>query len=475
MTSHKRGSRSPSSANLVVYNLPSLGMGFMFDLVALYYMKYAIDELLIAPALVGFVFGASRIWDAVSDPLTGFLSDNTRSRLGRRRPWVLIGGISMALSFVLLWYPYTSNGAVPAWWLVVTVFGFYTSFTLINIPHVAWAAELSDDYHGKTRVFGSRYLVWTLGTLFAVGAMSWMTSGQDIQDRAVAMSWICAVVMVAMVLITVWRSQESIEHQGRGARAIIPAYRDVFKNPHARLLLIVYFIQHLGSAVVIVLTPFIAEYVIGAPELTGLFILLYVVPSAASVPLWVRMSRKLGKKELSLGAMVATSAGFLAALLLADGTVILFSSLAVLLGILSGCGSVVGPSLQADIIDWDEAMTAQRKEGSYFAAFEFAYKSASGITLFVTGVMLGVIGFIPNEPQSPNTTLGLVALFALFPAISYAAGSLLFSRFNLAPGTSLDPSAQSSAATPSTPSDLPAESPRHFSPAGDQIDKDTPA
>ena len=108
------GPLSPTLANLVTYNLPSLGLGFMFSIVGLYYMKYATDELLISPTLVGLLFGASRIWDAVTDPLAGFLSDRTNSRFGRRRPWLLAGGILVAVCFSLLWYPYAPQGTASS-------------------------------------------------------------------------------------------------------------------------------------------------------------------------------------------------------------------------------------------------------------------------------------------------------------------------------------------------------------------------
>ena len=84
---------------ILQFNLPTLGMGFMYLLVNMYLMKYATDVLLIAPAAMGLIFGFSRLWDGVTDPLVGYVSDRTRSRLGRRRPWILFSAIPVALVF----------------------------------------------------------------------------------------------------------------------------------------------------------------------------------------------------------------------------------------------------------------------------------------------------------------------------------------------------------------------------------------
>jgi Na+/melibiose symporter-like transporter len=100
-------------------------------------------------------------------------------------------------------------------------------------------------------------------------------------------------------------------------------------------------------------------------------------------------------------------------------------------GLAAGCGGTVAPSIQGDVIDYDEYLTGERKEGSYFAAWNFVYKSATGVMLLLTGFVLQVSGFVPNAPQSMTTQVAMVSLYGLFPLVCYAIGSVMMLRFKL--------------------------------------------
>ncbi len=100
-------------------------------------------------------------------------------------------------------------------------------------------------------------------------------------------------------------------------------------------------------------------------------------------------------------------------------------------GLSAGCGGTVGPSVQSDVIDYDEYMTGERKEGAYFAAWNFVYKSATAVMLILTGFVLQAVGFVPNQEQTMQVQIALVALYGAFPLVCYLVGAYLFSRFEL--------------------------------------------
>jgi Na+/melibiose symporter-like transporter len=114
-----------------------------------------------------------------------------------------------------------------------------------------------------------------------------------------------------------------------------------------------------------------------------------------------------------------------------DARVYTIFILAFFAGLAAGCGGTIAPSVQSDIIDYDEYMTGERKEGSYFAAFNFVFKSASGVMIFITGYVLQFAGFIPNEIQTMTVQVSMVTLYGLMPLLCYVVGAYMFSKFSL--------------------------------------------
>jgi GPH family glycoside/pentoside/hexuronide:cation symporter len=240
---------------------------------------------------------------------------------------------------------------------------------------------------------------------------------------------IAAFTAVA-VIWSALRLQERAELQGRGPAAVLGAYRDILGNPHARLLLLVFFIESLGGATIGVLTPYMADYVIGDisfPLVVG----TYMMAQTLSVPVWTPLSRVFGKKGLWLFSMLVTSVGFGTFFLVGAGDHTLTYVLAAVVGAAAGCGNVIAPSVQSDIVDWDEWKTGERKEGGYFAGFNFVQKSAAGVTIMLTGFVLQVAGYVPNVPQTETAQLAIRGLYALFPLTCYLIGAILFLRFSL--------------------------------------------
>ena len=205
----------------------------------------------------------------------------------------------------------------------------------------------------------------------------------------------------------------------------------MLRNPHARLLLIVFLIENIGAATIGILTYYVATYIVETPDLTPVYIALYMIASIGSVPLWLPLSRRFGKKPLWIFSMLLTMVAFGAMWFLESGSWLLISVLAVLGGIAAGCGATVGPSVQADVIDYDELVTHERKEGSYFAAWNFVFKAASGITIFLTGWVLEASGFVAHAEQTETAKTAILALYSLFPFACYALGTLVFLRFRL--------------------------------------------
>ena len=421
-----------SWAAIFDYVAPTFGLGFMFLLISIYVLKFATDVLGMSAAVMGMILFLGRGLDAIVDPIVGYLSDRTNTKLGRRRPWLLASVIPLGLTFILLWAPPRSlSGTMVIAWMAVMVVAFYSATSLLVIPHTALGAELTDSYHDRTRIFGGRHLGWVVGSFAAIAGLLALDRSTDVRTTVFRLALGAGVVTALLVLWTVWRLRERAEFQGRGSEHPFRAFRDVWRNPHARLLLLVFGIESLGGATIGVLTPYVAQYVVKRADLAPAVIAAYMVASFLFVPVWLPLSRRFGKKALWLASMMLTAVSFGSMFFLAEGTLVLMTVLAIAAGTAASCGAIVGPSIQADVIDWDEHATGERKEGAYFAAWNFVFKVATGLTQALTGFVLTFSGYLPNIEQTPTVKVTLLALYGLFPMACYLIGSLLFARFKL--------------------------------------------
>ena len=425
----------------IVYGLPGIGAGYMYLLVNLYIMKFSTDVLLIAPAVMGIIFSISRIWDAVSDPVAGYLSDRTTFKFGRRRTWILVSFVPISLGFLAVFSPPASmEGQALDTWMMFAILGFYSAMTLFLVPLMALGAEISDDYHERTKLIGVRHIGFTLGSILALVSMSILINEEvkpegNVRQLASNLALLSVLIMSAFIIFSVSRLKERPEYQNRVNKNPFKAFRDVWKNYHAKILLIILFIENLGGAVIGVLTLYVTQYIVEAPEWAPLIIFAYMFPAAASVPLWIPLSRKYGKIKLWIFSLAATGIAFGGIFIIpfldsvTERLIVIFTG-AILGGIAAGCGGAVGPSIKGDVIDYDEYLTGERKEGTYFAAANFVFKSATGIMLLLTGFVLQFSGFIPNQPQTMEVKIALISLYGLVPLIFYSLGAfLLYKKF----------------------------------------------
>ena len=417
---------------IVTYATPLLGVMLSGSLVSLYLLKFATDVLLIAPAVVGAIFLAGRVWDAVSDPLVGHLSDRTRTRLGRRRPWFLGSALPVGIATWAVWAPPAAlEGPALIAWFAAAILLFYTAFTAFRVPHLAMGAELSRGYHDRTRVFGVLQVVEGVGIIGATGALFLLERADDQRAYASELFAGVAAVTVLLVLIATATLRERPEFQGRGGATALGSLRDLLQNPHALVLMGIYLLEQLGFTALVSLLPFLSDYVLLTPGYTSYYVFGAVASMILSIPAWIVVSRRVGKKPAWLFSVAVKTLAFGAMCFLGAGDVVPVLAVCVVFGLMNGCSAVVAPSLQADVVDWDEARTGERKEGTYFATFNFAHKCAAGLSIWITGTVLTLTGFEPNAEQSERALLGIRFLVAAFPMVLYGVSLFLVARFGL--------------------------------------------
>lgn len=423
-----------SKSALMGYGVSMAPVMYGYVLLLIMYMKYAVDDLGVEPAVVGTIFLIAKVWDAVSDPVIGNLSDRTQLASGRRKPWLLAAAPLVAVFGIMAWVPPESlEGIALSIWVGFAVIGFYTAFTMFDVPHMALGAELAPQTQQRDKVFGVRQLMRIVGTAAAgiLGTYLVTQGASYVTAMAYAMGLLTVVIVFSGVSLL---PPERASFKGRGGANPYRALRDVWGNPHARLLLFVIFIDAIGVGGIGVLMPFLVQYVIGSIELLPVFMAVNMLASFLMVPGWIFLARYFDKRKLLLWSFVASGLGYGLILLVGenDWQILVISCL--IAGGATTCINVLGYSLKSEIIDCDELLTGQRKEGTYFAGWSFVNKLAHGIMIGMVGFMLQWSDFQPNlAEQAPLVKQNILLLMGGLPLLCFSIGALAFTRFKLTP------------------------------------------
>jgi len=255
-----------------------------------------------------------------------------------------------------------------------------------------------------------------------------MNMAEDKREFAGELSLLASFLVAGLILWSARVLPERSDFQGRANKRIFSAFLDVIRNPHSRLLLIVYGVETFGAASIGLMVPYIVQYVLPMQALMVPLLITYIIPQFAFTPIWMALARKYGKKQVWLAAMLLSVVAF-GGLFSVSEPGLLVWVWTFLAGFAGGCSAVIAPSIQADVIDYDEYQTNERKEGAYLSMWNLIRKGAGSLTALAAGFALQLAGFEPNIEQSEETKLVMRGLLALLPCICYLIGALLFMRF----------------------------------------------
>jgi len=305
----------------------------------------------------------------------------------------------------------------------------YTFWTIFAIPYISLGAEISMNYHERTRLFGVRQILGLVGAVVGTLLFDFVRFVDDIRQGYSLIAGAAGLLTMILILIMFRGVRENPDFQTREPLRFFEGLKVTFRNRAFLILLIVFLLLLAGGSFLYPLTPYIAKYVVGDPTLVRYVVLCYIGGAASSVYLWVRLARKIGKNKTLTISMLVAAAAFLLAFTYHQGTWLRWLILAAISGTGFGCALTVLPSIAADVIDSDELETGRRREGAFFGVWTFVEKCAVGLAVFIGISGLHVIGYVPNVEQTPSVILGMKLLYCILPGICHVAAAIIFQKF----------------------------------------------
>lgn len=364
---------------------------------------------------LGLILIVPRLWDALSDPIIGHLSDNTRTRWGRRRPYLLLGGILVAVFFVVMWW-IPKGDMVRTWfptdtgyqafqlvYILITLLLFFTAVNIFEIPHGALGMELTNDYHERTRLFSAKSFV---GNLFAMST-PWLFALANTErfrgtggNEADGMRYVSILIAAIIIPLSFWWTAKLREPGFAKAskQEKTPFWKDMkrtFNNRNFTNLTFTIFTLAMGFNFVNLLGSYIPIfYVFGGDKVAGARLLgingtIWAITGVLAVfPLnWI--SPKLGKRNTLILAMILMSMAQLTKIVCYNPQhpyLVLIPTFLLSAGMLFFF--TLGSSMVGDICDEDELKTGYRAEGSYYSIFWWFIKMGTALASFVAGVLI---------------------------------------------------------------------------------------
>jgi GPH family glycoside/pentoside/hexuronide:cation symporter len=429
----------------------------MFPAVLGIFMVVLVEDLGFSGWMWGFIAFAPRVFDSITDPIMGFISDNTRSRWGRRRQYVLLGGIIMGISYICMWQLFKENSLeFNFWYFFLWSIVFYLGLTIFSVPYVAMGYEMSDDFHERTSIMATAQWIgqwaWVIAPWFWIIMYdpAWFPSA-EVATRQLAI-WVAIPCAICAIVPAVFiKSESSVDRDdyepltwsgiGGSVKKIISGFSDAFAISYFRKMCFATFLIFNSFNTVAALTFFVIVYKLfnGDAAATGVWVVLFgslgaLCTTFIVIPVVAWMAKKIGKRKAFLLSQSISVIGYILMwFLFVPGKPWLYI---IALPFFSfGIGSLftIMMSMTADVIDIDELNTGLRREGIFGAIYWWMVKFGFAIAGALSGLMITLVGFNSNLPTTEQQAAvdGLHAFFCFFPMAGTIAAIWIMWSYDL--------------------------------------------
>jgi len=416
---------------LVAYGSLGFPIAILGYPMTLFLHPYYAGELGLGLAAISTVLLLSRLTDFVTDPLMGWISDRTRTRFGRRRPFVVLGLPVMMLGIYKLFMP---EPPVDIWYMLIWNMVVYLGWTIMVLPYGAWGAELSNNYMDRARITAGRQ-VWTIAGLFAASVVIWFFqevldasgSGQVLAGIGMTLLIVFPIAVAVLLLLVPEHEVEVVPKQQQWWKELSSMMK---LGPFRRMVYVALAIV-IGEASRHAVVVFFMDDVLQAGDRIGRTFIFYYMMGVAAIPFWQWIAKKHGKHRSLAIAMTWSALMVLATVFLGAGDYYTFLVFFVLKGASFGAFAYLPLAIIADVVDVDTAVTRQKRAGIFFAVFGAVDKIGIAVGLFIALQVLNLTGYDPSQEINP-TGLWMIRLeYAVIPTFFFVLASVLVWNYPL--------------------------------------------
>ncbi len=429
MTGSGAGDARQGAGTLVAYGQFVVPLAIIGLPIGIYIPAFYASTLGLDLAVVGFILMAARLSDVVTDPLIGHLSDKTRSRWGRRRPWILVGAPLMIAASIMLFMP---PDDVSNLYLFVAISAIYLAFTLMAIPYVAWGADLSTDYQERSRISGTRELFLQGGLLIAISipvAYAVITGGgEDVATSRGAMAWLGWSTILLIPLGTIWLLARVKEPN------VVPAphlpftkgLKIVLANGPFRFLLVASMFGALSMSVGTGVAVLFFQHALQLGEQAPLLIFVLFICAMIGAPVWVHLAGRFSKHKAlacAAGINIAAFAMVPPVVLwlkpaMPDAVFPAMLLISAVQGFTSSAGAILGLSILADIGDLDTLKSGRSRSAFLVSFLGMVRKIFEALGIGIALPVLAWGGFeVQAKTQTEQGISMLLVVYCLVPLV----------------------------------------------------------
>lgn len=414
-----------SLASKFQYGLADMGFALITSAMQFFLLFYYTDVAGINPALAGLALMVGKLtWDAINDPLFGYFSDRTRSRFGRRRIYMLIGAVPLGFAaWIMFSLPKGLTGA-PAFLAVLGSFWLVDTFhTMTTTPYYALTPELTRDYNERASLTSIRMVFSVFGYILGAASTTILAgvfkgAGLNLQQAWSATGAVFGTIAIITTLVTTFSIKEDPDMAGEPSQ--LPAVKAIltsFKNKPFIILMLAFILSSFSFTVLTALVPYFIQYQLDMGDQVSFVLLVMLLTIGIFLVPAKLISDRINKgPAYALGLFIA-SVAVIASFFLPRGETPLIYVVAAVAGMGFSAQWIFPWSMLPDVVEYDEKMTGERREGIYYGLWAFLTKFTGALGVAVSGWALGLFGYVPNVEQTARALFGIRLFFSVVPAV----------------------------------------------------------